>query len=472
MTSTREIIFFAAFMLKGIWWCQSFTTSISSSRIPFSTKKNLLISVPNPHQCKLQRYESHESSTFLQMVDDNNFEDEREDPLKDGVDSVSWLAPLSSQSTTTSHTTEDAQVLPFFPLGGIVYTPHSEHVLNIFEPRYRKMYTDILMNGSKRFVVSMSHPEKEGTFAQTGVVFYLEDLKEVSEQTADQIKYICNHKVIGRAKLHRVLNPEDWETRDTYLKVEATILEEDIDEANLSGQKKDEETNDVYSALIGAAGMEAPQEAELKLSFRELVEKQYELEESVRFTRASVSALATSPGGGDESLWMTVRLWQNFIEQRLVASQNDMQKEFQEKLLDFLKKDKGVSDKEIPSTIGFGDLSPALQEEVQDLQKRMTQELRPLVLESTLTIQKVLEAKDHTARVLLLNYFMDAERKRLEAKQLLQGMFAGSSTAVTSTESEVKDDTTSISSVETPVPEEEGSATPQQQIIMDEDAFQ
>ena len=192
MATARKVIFFIAFMLEGIWWCQSFTTSISSSRIPFNTKKISSIGLSNPHQCKRQRYESHESSIFLQMVDGNNFEGEKEDPLKDGVDSVSWLAPLSSQSTTPSLTPEDTQVLPFFPLGGIVYTPHSEHVLNIFEPRYRKMYTDILMNGSKRFVVSMSHPEKEGTFAQTGVVFYLEDLKEVSEQTADQIKYICN----------------------------------------------------------------------------------------------------------------------------------------------------------------------------------------------------------------------------------------------------------------------------------------
>jgi len=428
------------------------------------------------YQCKQQHHEFRKSPTCLQMADDNEFEDDKEDPLKDGVDSVSWLAPLSSQSTATLDTSKDTQVLPFFPLGGIVYTPHSEHVLNIFEPRYRKMYTDILMNGSKRFIVSMSHPEKEGTFAQTGVIFYLEDLKEVSEQTADQIKYICNHKVIGRAKLHRVLNPEEWETRDSYLKVEATILEEDgTNEATspFQKEKKDEETNDVYSALIGAAGMETtPQEVKLKSSFRELVEKQYDLEESVRFTRASISALATSPGGGDESLWMTVRLWQNFIEQRLVASQNDMQREFQEKLLDFLKKDKGVSDKEIPSTIGFGDLSPALQEEVQDLQKRMTQELRPLVLESTLTIQKILEAKDHTARLSLLNYFMDAERKRLEAKQLLQGMFTGSSVAAISTESEVKDDTMSTSPADTSSPKEGGSTAPQQQIIMDEDAFQ
>ena len=44
----------------------------------------------------------------------------------------------------------------------------------------------------------------------------------------------------------------------------------------------------------------------------------------------------------------TIRLWQNFIEQRLVSTQNDMQMEFQEKLLDFLKKEKGVNEEELP----------------------------------------------------------------------------------------------------------------------------
>ena len=79
------------------------------------------------------------------------------------------------------------------------------------------------------------------------------------------------------------------------------------------------------------------------------------------------------------------------------------------------------------SAIGFSDLSPALQNEVKDLQKRMTVELEPLVLESTLTMQKILEAKDHAERVNLLRFFIDAERKRLEARKVLQGMFTDDS---------------------------------------------
>lgn len=88
------------------------------------------------------------------------------------------------------------------------------------------MYNDILMNGSKRFVVSMCHPSEEGRFAQVGVLFSLEELKEVSEMTEDQVKYICNHRVTGRVKLHKVLNPEAWENRDTYLKVRGTIIDD------------------------------------------------------------------------------------------------------------------------------------------------------------------------------------------------------------------------------------------------------
>jgi hypothetical protein len=106
---------------------------------------------------------------------------------------------------------------------------------------------------------------------------------------------------------------------------------------------------------------------------------------------------------------MTIPLWQTFIEQRFVARQNEKQMEFQEKLMDFLKKEKGMEENELPSTIGFNDLSPALQDEVQELQKRMAVELQPLVLESTLAIQKILEATDHEARCNLLKYFMDAE---------------------------------------------------------------
>lgn len=64
----------------------------------------------------------------------------------------------------------------------------------------------------------------------------------------------------------------------------------------------------------------------------------------------------------------------------------------------------------------------------------MAIELRPLVLESTLTMQKLLEAEDHTARLRLLRHFMQAETSRLQAKKTLMGMLAGA---------DKKDDTTS-----------------------------
>ena len=42
--------------------------------------------------------------------------------------------------------------MPLFPLG-VTYLPYTQPVLNIFEPRYRAMYNDILFSGARRFMV-------------------------------------------------------------------------------------------------------------------------------------------------------------------------------------------------------------------------------------------------------------------------------------------------------------------------------
>lgn len=55
-------------------------------------------------------------------------------------------------------------------------------------------------------------------------------------------------------------------------------------------------------------------------------------------------------------------------------------------------------------------------------------ELEPLVLESTLSLQKILETEEHKGRVNLIKFFIDAERKRLEARKMLQNMFGTAST--------------------------------------------
>jgi hypothetical protein len=90
------------------------------------------------------------------------------------------------------------------------------------------------------------------------------------------------------------------------------------------------------------------EEKALRDSFAQLVDLQHTLEEDVRFTRASVASLATGPGAGPSSLWQTVRLWHSFADQRLMSRQNELQRDFQEKLQAFLKKQKGFKDEELP----------------------------------------------------------------------------------------------------------------------------
>ena len=50
--------------------------------------------------------------------------------------------------------------MPLFPMGSEIFTPHSDHSLSIFEPRYVEMY-DYLMDsdlsdGKPEFVVAIT----------------------------------------------------------------------------------------------------------------------------------------------------------------------------------------------------------------------------------------------------------------------------------------------------------------------------
>ena len=120
---------------------------------------------------------------------------------------------------------EGATVVPLFPLG-VTYLPYTKPVLNIFEPRYRAMYNDILFSGARRFMVCNVDSET-GRLAEVGVLFYLDDLKEVSGQTNDAVKYVGSHSVLPtRVRLRKVLNPKMAATRESYLRAEVEELEE------------------------------------------------------------------------------------------------------------------------------------------------------------------------------------------------------------------------------------------------------
>jgi Lon protease-like protein len=65
------------------------------------------------------------------------------------------LDPTKEEEEIDMEAEPTTMVLPVFPLGSTAYMPFSDHILNIFEPRYRQMYSDILFNGSRRFAAGV-----------------------------------------------------------------------------------------------------------------------------------------------------------------------------------------------------------------------------------------------------------------------------------------------------------------------------
>mmetsp|Transcript_1533 Transcript_1533/g.2510 ORF Transcript_1533/g.2510 Transcript_1533/m.2510 type:complete len:320 (+) Transcript_1533:2-961(+) len=289
----------------------------------------------------------------------------------------------------------NSTVMPLFPLGATVYTLNTEHTLNIFEPRYRALYNDILFSGSRRFAVCTTHPET-GNFSEVAAVFYLKDLQEVSQQTGDAVKYICEHEVIGRVSIKRVLNPKVWSDASSYLKVEVDYIEEVPEEA--------EEIR--------------PLEERVTAAYRQLVDLQHELQENVKFTKESMDSFNISADGG---LWATIGMWQVYQQQRILARQQEMQKEFQDKLLSYLSKENGGPG--IPKVININELPPELQLEVKGLQKRMSEDLAPLQVRDNYDLQLMMESKSHSDRLNLIEGMVAKETKRLETKKSLQSLF-------------------------------------------------
>ena len=318
--------------------------------------------------------------------------------------SIDWLPPLNP-SAKDVEVAEGAQVLPMFPLGAVAYCPESEQTLNIFEPRYRSMYNDILMNGSRRFVVTMANNEQAGQFAEVGVVFYLSDLKEVSEQTQDQIKYICQHKVLERVRIKRVINPRVAADRSTYMRCEI-------------GELKDYDENDDLSAAEGI----------VMDKLQRVVDLQTELNEEVRFSE-DVMQLFNATRTGEGGLWSLIELWKSFLQSRMQAKSSQMQRDVQQKLVDYLqeraKKSSEAEKSMRDATFSLADLPPNLRKEVSTMQDRLREEVMPMLDEQTLWVQLLLQMNSHADRLATFGIMMESETKRLETKVALKNTFGG-----------------------------------------------
>lgn len=167
--------------------------------------------------------------------------------------SLEWLDVLQGPAVQPQ---PGATVAPVFPLSCIEW-PSTKAQLNIIDPAYRKMYDDIILSGARRFVVPYTKslpggrvryaemPPEDRRLFVVGSLLYLEDLREVSEETGGRVKYIVTHSVKGRARLKRLLNPAAlFETDEAgnkidYLRAEVEFLDddEDLTAASSSGEE-------------------------------------------------------------------------------------------------------------------------------------------------------------------------------------------------------------------------------------------
>lgn len=331
---------------------------------------------------------------------------------------------------------EGATVMPLFPMRA-PYLLYEEPTLNIFEPQYRKMYDDILFSGSRRFAVVDIDP-KTGRLAEVGVVFYLENLKEVSGQTEDRVKYVGEHRVISRIKLERVLNPSVMkaapgssghvpqglieksigQVRDTYLKAQVQVFE-DVDEEEISEEE--------HARMVELV--------------TDLVKAQAATDENPRFTEGIVEQLDFKKGSDtwvqnitkkdasaeEQGFWKMLLIWQAFLKGRAEVLGQKMQMEIQRRGNEAYRENKIPKERLSPQgTINLEDLSPELQQEVKAIRTRYEGDVEELVYKPELThFQATLQSNSHRERLSIFRGIIEGEIKRLQARAALKSLFNG-----------------------------------------------
>jgi Lon protease-like protein len=308
----------------------------------------------------------------------------------------------------------------------LAYTPGSTQVLEIFEPRYRKMISDILMSGGRRFVTTLVSSDDEDKLAEVGVVLYLEDLEEVSQQTNDTVKYICSHTVLDcRVRIKHVLNEGDWSTGETYLRCEVEELVDD-DEIRYPGTECAEISQleaSVRDALRDVADMQ-DEEGKEDAGWDKLG-RRFGTPETSWDARDAVGKLDAGRGVGTRSLWGIVELWKDFLDARAEVARRRVKKDFENRMIKFLSEKNGVKpDKRLLQAVVLSELPADLTRDMRTLRDRVMDDVEPIVEEQTSGVQRLVQASSYAERLRLFERMLANEKNRLVARKVLRNTLA------------------------------------------------
>lgn len=125
----------------------------------------------------------------------------------------------------------EQRLLPLFTPQRETPMPKAELSLQIFEPRYRQLYSDLQQSSHRQLVIPFSHPLEVDTFAAVAFTHRVTNLQEIADETNGQVQYLADHTVVSPVAIDHFLNPQVWATQDSYLEVEGRYLAEDQSDA-------------------------------------------------------------------------------------------------------------------------------------------------------------------------------------------------------------------------------------------------
>lgn len=224
---------------------------------------------------------------------------------------------------------------------------------------------------------------------------------EVSEQTGDSVKFVCQHSVIGTVDIECILNPKAWRTRETYLKARCRLRSEPY-------------------TPEGADAAASPLEAELTSAFEKVVSLQAETNEMPRFTPHMLRTLNVSRAAEDEAVWRTIGFWHSLQEQRVLVVQQRMQADISRRVVQHLK----AVGKSTQGQVRLEDLPAEVRADLVRIQEGYRAQLEELEhAPYGEPFQLLLQAHGHDERLALFLEMVQGEAERLGRRASLQKLF-------------------------------------------------
>lgn len=234
--------------------------------------------------------------------------------------------------------------------------------------------------------------------SEVGVVFYLNELWDHTDESNGMVKYVCSHSIIGRVRLKRVLNPLCIANRSTYLRVEVEDLVDSDGAANCTEKE------------VQVVNMVA-----------ELCSIQRKVGVGVHFSDQVVADMNATRGPG---FWGMVSLWQDYLTKQAQAHQLKFEREIHDRIVAYLKdaKREMLSQTTRDGQEILGAMPLDVQKEVIKLQLLFQEEVSPIMREQSACIQELVQSDSHEERLYLFQQLVHAERNRLTAKLALKSI--------------------------------------------------